>query len=116
GNNLPSILGKEDRSDKHIDRRAGGAGAKHPHGEAAPLLGKETGDIGGANREGGADEAERQSQYEKLPELVRIAREPHRYSTNHQQQEHDDPTAEPVRPDAKRKAKQRSREHRGGGQ
>jgi hypothetical protein len=50
----------------------------------------------------GADQAERQSEQQELPKLFGVARKPNRDSATQQQHKHDDPAAEPIRPDAKR--------------
>src|SRR6185437_4265324 len=109
---LPAILRDERRRNEHVYRSAGGAGTEDPHGEAAPLLGKEASHIGRADREGCADKAEGEPQQEKLPELARITARPDRHRAEDQQRQHDDPAAKAVRRYPERQPKERARQNR----
>ena len=71
-------------------------------------LAKEARHIGRADGEGGADEAERQAEEQEVPEFAGVAGEPNRDGATDQQYKHNDPAAEPVRPDAERQSEERA--------
>ena len=108
GHALPAIAGNQRRRDEHIDGGTGRAGTEDAHRETLPLPRKEPGRIGRAHCKGRADQPERQPQQQELPESRRIGRQPERHGADDEQDEHDDATAEPVRPDSQRQAEQRA--------
>jgi hypothetical protein len=104
------------RRDELVDRRAGVAGAVDAHRKALPVLREPARDVGRADRERAAGQADEQADHEEVPERRGVGHQPDRRHRARHQQRHHDAAAVLVGPDAERHADQRSGQHRRGRQ